>query len=139
MTDNDKAPAAAVAEWPDGKELEDGVFMRGAMLVSEIKGRDLSKRYLVASARVQEPAMAAHGTKRLGSPNPVTRNATAATIPHKAPAEPATVNHRITVVKGGHLIRNIIWNNRRSRFLTFHTKLFINSTFVATPQETATS
>jgi hypothetical protein len=38
MTESVRAPAAAVAEWPDGKELEDGVFIRGAISASHGKG-----------------------------------------------------------------------------------------------------
>ena len=59
------APAAAVAEWPEGKELEEGVFIRGAISVSEMKGRARLKRYYAPSATVQEITTAAHGTRRL--------------------------------------------------------------------------
>src|SRR4028119_825577 len=60
------APAAAVAEWPDGKELEEGVFIRGAISASQVNGLARSKRYLAPSATVQEPATAAQGTRRFG-------------------------------------------------------------------------
>src|ERR671910_156631 len=59
-----RVPAAAVAEWPEGKELEEGVFTRGAISVSEIKGRARSNRYFAPSATNQEMATDAHGTRR---------------------------------------------------------------------------
>jgi len=59
------APAAAVAECPEGKELEEGVFIRGAISVSEMKGRARLNRYFALSATIQEIATADHGTRRL--------------------------------------------------------------------------
>src|ERR687885_903244 len=78
------APAAGVAECPEGKELEEGVFMRGAISVSEIKGRARLNRYLAPSATVQEIATAVHGKRRWEGSRPVTRKARAAITPHKA-------------------------------------------------------
>src|SRR5918995_6643115 len=102
------APAAAVAEWPEGNELEEGVFMSGATSVSRIKGRARSKRCLAPSATNHDPATAAHGTSRHetsveSSTRPAatttTRRAAAAKNPHRAPAVPAIVEGRIRRVK----------------------------------------
>src|SRR5215210_2186393 len=118
------APAAAVAEWPEGKELEEGVFMRGAISVSEIKGRARLNRNLAPSARVQETATAAHGKRRSEGSRPVARKPKAAITPHNAPALPATVKARITNVNGLHLTRKTTRNNARSRFRIFDTRFF---------------
>src|SRR5918997_6039845 len=99
MADRLRAPAAAVAECPEGKELEEGVFMRGATSVSSIKGRARLKRYLVPSASVQESATATQGTRRCEGRRPVSRNAPAASVPHRKPAVPMTVKARITPVR----------------------------------------
>src|ERR671917_1832013 len=99
------APAAAVAECPEGKELEEGVFMSGATSVSSMKGRARLKRYLAPSASVQESATATQGTSRCEGRKPVKRNAPAARVPQRKPAVPTTVKARITAVSGGHLKR----------------------------------
>src|SRR5215210_3303439 len=104
MTESARAPAAAVAEWPEGKELEDGVFISGATPVSHIKGRARSKRYLVPSANVQEPATAAQGTMRAAGSKPVKR--------------------RSTEVKGAHLRPKTARKVARSRSLTLRAKPF---------------
>src|SRR5919202_7125902 len=118
------APAAAVAECPEGKELEEGVFMRGAISVSEIKGRARSNRNFAPSATAQETATAAHGMSRWEGSRPVMRKARAAITPHKAPAVPATVKARISDVNGAHLRRKIARNIARSRFLILRTRFF---------------
>src|SRR5919205_2751762 len=110
------APEAAVAECPEGKELEEGVLMRGAISVSEMKGRARLTRTFAPSATVQEIATATHGTSRCEGSRPVTRKARAAITPHKAPAFPAIVKARISDVNGPHLKRKIARNNARSRF-----------------------
>src|SRR5829696_5180861 len=112
-----RAPAAAVAEWPEGKELEDGVFMRGAISVSQTKGRVRSKRYFAPSATVHEAATAVQGIRRCEGWRPVSRNALAARKPQRAPAVPATVNARITDVSGAHLRPKTHRNRDRSRSL----------------------
>lgn len=127
ITESANPPAAAVAECPEGKELEDGVFIRGAMLVSWINGLERSKRCFVPSASVQESAIAAHGTRRFLGWRPVAKNAPAAINPQRAPAVPATVSHRITTVNGAHFKPKIIRNRPRSRSLVFLTKLFNGS------------
>src|SRR3712207_7851978 len=50
-----------------GKELEEGVFISGAISVSHIKGRARSKRYLAPSATVQDAATADRKSTRLNS------------------------------------------------------------------------
>src|SRR5215210_592274 len=124
MTESARAPAAAVAEWPEGKELEDGVFIRGATSVSHIKGRARSKRYLVPSANVQEPATAAQGTMRFAGSKPVKRKATKAKKPQRKPAVPTTVKKRSTEVKGAHLRPKTARKVARSRSLTLRAKPF---------------
>src|SRR3954468_17788160 len=104
------APAAAVAAWPEGKELEDGVLIRGAISVSQRKGRVRLKRYFAPSATVHEAAIAVHGIRSRDGSRPVSRNATAARKPQRAPAVPATVNARITNVSGAHFRPNIVRN-----------------------------
>ena len=64
-TESASAPAPAVAECPEGNELDEGVFISGAMLTSRVEGRRRSKRCLVPSAKVQDKAIAPHGTIRL--------------------------------------------------------------------------
>src|SRR5215203_3379972 len=95
-----RAPAAAVAEWPEGKELEEGVFVSGAISVSHINGRARSKRYLAPSATLQDAATAAQGIRRRRGSRPVSKKARAARKPQRAPAVPATVKARITAVSG---------------------------------------
>src|SRR4028119_793469 len=94
MTESVRAPAAAVAEWPDGKELEDGVFIRGAISASQVKGLARSERDLAPSATVHEPATAAQGTRRFGNSSPVKRKATKAKAPQRKPAVPTTVKEQ---------------------------------------------
>src|SRR5918912_199743 len=117
-------PAAAVAECPEGKELEEGVLMRGAISVSELKRRARLNRNFAPSATVQETTTATHGTSRCGGSRPVTRKARAAITPHKAPAFPAMVKARISDVSGLHLKRKIARNIARSRFLIPSTSFF---------------
>src|ERR687893_2758198 len=124
MAESARAPAAAVAEWPDGKELEDGVFMRGATSVSQIKGRARSKRYLVPSASVQEPATAAQGMRRYAGLRPVKRKATKAKEPQRKPAVPITVKKRSTEVSGAQFRPNTALKAARSRSLTLRAKPF---------------
>src|ERR687893_934309 len=124
MAESARAPAAAVAEWPDGKELEDGVFMRGAISASQVKGRARSKRYLVPSATVHEPATAAHGTKRFVGSRPVNRKATKAKDPQRKPAVPTSVKKRSTEVSGAHLRLKTARKVARSRSLTLRAKPF---------------
>jgi hypothetical protein len=111
------APAAAVAEWPEGKELEEGVFIRGAISVSQRNGRVRLKRYFVPSATDHEAAMAIHGIRSRRGSRPVSRNPNAARKPHRAPADPAMVKARITDVSGPHFTPNIARNRARSRSL----------------------
>src|SRR5829696_8861193 len=111
------APAAAVAEWPEGKELEEGVFIRGAISVSQRKGRVRSNRYFTPSATVHEAATAVHGIRSREGSRPVSRNAAAARKPQRAPAVPATVKARITDVSGAHFTPKIARNRARSRSL----------------------
>ena len=124
MSDSVRAPAAAVAECPEGKELEEGVVMSGATSVSSINGRARLKRYLAPSAHVQESATATQGTSRCDDRKPVKRNAPAARKPQSAPAVPTTVKARITVVSGGHFRRKTALNSVRSRFHILRTKFF---------------
>src|ERR671916_1380405 len=124
MAESARAPAAAVAEWPDGKELEDGVFMRGAISASQIKGRARSKRYLVPSATVQEPATAAQGTRRFASSIPVKTKAAKANAPQRNPAVPTTVKKRSTAVSGVHLTPKTVLKAARSRSLTLRATPF---------------
>src|SRR3712207_1592906 len=118
------APAAAVAECPEGKELEEGVFTSGATSVSSIKGRARLKRYLAPSASVQERATAAQGTRRCEGRRPVKRKAPAASVPHRKPAVPMTVEARITVVRGLHLTRNTTLKSARSRSRILRSRFF---------------
>src|SRR5919202_5014593 len=118
------APEAAVAECPEGKELEEGVLTRGAISVSEMKGRARLNRNFTPSATVQEIATAAQGTSRCEGSRPVIRKARAAITPHKAPAFPAMVKARISEVNGLHLKRKIARNIARSRFLIPSTSFF---------------
>src|SRR5215204_6369765 len=118
------APAAAVAECPEGKELEEGVFIRGAISVLYIKGRARLNRDFTPSASVQETATAVHGTSRWKGSSPLTRKPRAASMPHKAPAVPATVKLRISDVNGTHLKQKIARNSARSRSLILSTTLF---------------
>src|SRR5215213_1802369 len=118
------APAAAVAEWPEGKELEEGVFIRGAIPVSQRKGLVRLKRYFAPSASVQEAATAVQGIRSREGSKPASRNAPAATNPQRAPAVPATVNARMTDVSGAHFTPNIALNRARSRSLTLRAKPF---------------
>lgn len=97
------APAAAVAECPEGKELEEGVSIRGAIPVSWIKGRARLKRYFATSATAQEIATAAQGMRRWESSRPVTRKARAAVTYQKALIFPAMVRAPINDVNGAHL------------------------------------
>jgi hypothetical protein len=113
-----------VAEWPDGKELEDGVFIRGAISASQVKGLARSKRYLAPSATVQEPATAAQGTSRFGNSSPVKRKAAKAKAPQRNPAVPTTVKKRSTTVSGFHLRPNTARKAARSRSLTLPAKPF---------------
>src|ERR671916_1693680 len=124
MAESARAPAAAVAEWPEGKELEDGVFMRGAISASQTNGRARSKRYLVPSATVQEPATAAQGTRRFVSSSPVKTKAAKAKAPQRKPAVPTTVKKRSTAVSGAHLRPNTARKAARSRSLTVRAKPF---------------
>src|SRR5215204_3841124 len=118
------APAAAVAECPEGKELEEGVFIRGAISVSQMKGRVRLKRYLAPSATVHEAATAAQGIRRCRGWNPVSKKAPAARKPHRTPAVPATVKARITAVSGAHFSPKSARNSARSRSLTLRVKPF---------------
>src|SRR5215217_6609815 len=118
------APAAAVAEWPEGKELEDGVFIRGAIPVSQRNGRVRLKRYFAPSATVHEAAMEVHGIRSRQGSRPVSRNPTAARKPQRAPAVPATVKARITEVSGAHFTPNIARKRARSRSLTLRAMPF---------------
>ena len=120
-----RAPAAAVAEWPDGKELEDGVLMSGAISESQMKGLARLKRYFAPSATVQEAATAIQGIRSREGSKPVIRNATAARQPQRAPAVPATVNARIKDVSGVHLIPKTARNRVRSRFLILRAMPFM--------------
>src|SRR5918998_1360476 len=124
MAESVRAPEAAVAEWPDGKELEDGVVIRGATSVSQIKGRARSKMYLVPSATVQEPATAAHGMRRLARSRPVARKARKAKAPQRNPAVPTTVKKRSTAVSGVHLTPKTVLKAARSRSLTLRATPF---------------
>jgi hypothetical protein len=117
------APAAAVAECPEGKELEEGVFIRGAISVSHRNGRVRSNRYFAPSATVQEAAMAVHGIRSREGSRPVSRKPTAARKPQMAPAEPAMVKARINDVSGAHLTPNMARNRARSRFLILRATL----------------
>src|SRR5215212_1616457 len=123
-TERVRAPAAAVAEWPEGKELEEGVFVSGAISVSHIKGRARSKRYLAPSATVHEAATAAQGTRRRRGSRPVNKKARAARKPQRAPAVPATVKARITAVSGAHFRPKSALNSARSRSFTLRVKPF---------------
>src|SRR5215216_7622280 len=123
-TDRVRAPAAAVAEWPEGKELEEGVLVSGAISVSHIKGRARSKRYLAPSATVQDAATAAQGIRRRRGSRPVNKKARTARKPHRAPAVPTTVKARITAVSGVHFRPKSTRNSARSRSLTLRVKLF---------------
>src|SRR5918997_6321789 len=127
MADRLRAPAAAVAECPEGKELEEGVFTRGATSVSSIKGRARLNRYLVPSASVQESATATQGTSRCEGRRPVSRNAPAARKPQSAPAVPTMVKARITAVSGGHFRRKTALNSARSRSLILCASFFKQS------------
>src|SRR5918998_1569307 len=109
------APAAAVAECPEGKELDDGVFMSGATSVSSINGRARLKRYLAPSASVQESATATQGIRRFESRKPVKTNAPAARAPQRKPAVPTTVKARITTVSGANFRRKTTLKRARSR------------------------
>src|SRR5919202_3802109 len=113
MTERGRAPVAAVAEWPEGKELEEGVFIRGAISVSQRKGRVRLKRYFAPSAAVQEAATALQGIRSREGSKPVSRNATAARKPQRAPAVPPRVNARITDVSGAHFTPNTARNRAR--------------------------
>src|SRR5919199_3426952 len=118
------APEAAVAECPEGKELEEGVLMRGAISVPEMKGRARLNRNFALSATVQETTTATHGTSSCEGSRPVIRKARAAITSHKAPAIPAMVKARISDVTGLHLKRKIARNIARSRFLIPSTRFF---------------
>src|ERR687896_1005341 len=124
MAERVRAPAAAVAECPEGNELEEGVFMSGATSVSSMKGRARLKRYLAPSASVQESATATQGTSRCEGRKPVKRNAPAARKPQSAPAVPTTVKERITTVSGGHFRRKTTLNSVRSRSCILRTRFF---------------
>src|SRR4028119_428754 len=124
MTESVRAPAAAVAEWPEGKELEDGVFMRGAISASHVQGLARSRRCLAPSATVQEPATAAQGTRRFVNSSPVKMKAAKAKAPQRKPAGPTTVTKRSAAVSGGHLRPNTARNAARSRSLTLRAKPF---------------
>ena len=123
-TERVRAPAAAVAEWPEGKELEEGVFVSGAISVSHINGRARSNRYLAPSATVQDAATAAQGIRRRRGSRPVNKKARTARKPHRAPAVPATVKERITAVSGAHFRPKSTRNSARSRSLTLRIKPF---------------
>lgn len=123
-TESDNAPAPAVAECPEGNELDEGVFISGVTLASRAEGRRRSKRCLVPSAKIQDKAIAPHGTIRLAKWKPVTRKAPAAINPHSAPAVPATVNHRIIAVSGTRFNRKMARNKARSRSLTVRINSF---------------
>src|SRR5215210_6403457 len=118
------APAAAVAEWPEGKELEEGVLIRGAISVSQRKGLVRLKRYFAPSATVHEAAIAVQGIRSREGSRPVSRNAAAARKPQRAPAVPATVNARITDVSGPHFTPNTARKRARSRSLTLRATPF---------------
>jgi hypothetical protein len=89
--------------------------MRGATSVSSIKGRARLKRYLAPSASVQEDATEIQGTSRCDGRRPVTKYAAAATKPQSAPAVPATVKARSTVVSSGHFRRKTALKSARSK------------------------
>src|SRR5215208_587069 len=124
ITESVRAPAAAVAEWPEGKELEEGVFVSGAISVSHINGRARSKRYLAPSATLQDAETAAQGIRRRRGSRPVSKKARAARKPQRAPAVPATVKARITAVSGAHFRPKSTRNSARSRSLTLRVKPF---------------
>jgi hypothetical protein len=106
-----------VAEWPEGKELEEGVLMRGAISVSQRNGLVRLKKYFAPSATVHEAAMAVQGIRSRRGSKPVSTNPTAARKPQRAPAVPATVNARITDVSGANFTPKIARNRARSRSL----------------------
>ena len=118
------AASWTVAEWPEGKELEDGVFVSGAISASHIKGRARSNRYLAPSAIVHEAATAAQGIKRRRGWRPVSKKARAARKPQRAPAVPTTVKARITAVSGAHFRLKSTRNSARSRSLTLRVEPF---------------
>ena len=82
------------------------------------------KRYFAPSASVQEAAMATQGPSRCEGRRPVIRKSPAAMKPQSAPAVPATVKARITVVMGGHLWRKIALKSALSRSLILRARFF---------------
>lgn len=117
-TESVTAPAAAVAECPDGKEVEEGVFMSGSTAGSWINGRARLKKNFAPSATVHDPATAAQGRNRLQNENQedaqTSRNPKNAKAPQTAPAEPITVATFRTRLSGVHFRPKTARNRARS-------------------------